>query len=75
MVLCILMCSVFPNVLCIVTYSKSLDLKDLGSISNGNAEDYKDYGSPCLSSIHKVSIICITLSGLGKELLVSRQAR
>lgn len=63
-----------PNVLCILGFSKTLDRKDLGSISYGIAEHYKDDSFLYLSSIQNVSSIYITLSGLGKEVLVSRQA-
>ena len=40
-----------PYVLGILTFPKTLDRKDLGSISNGIAEDYKDHNLPCLSHI------------------------
>ena len=63
-----------PNVLGILTFSRTLDRKDLGSISNGIAEDYyKDDNFPCLYHIQKLYSTCITLSDLDKELLVTRQ--
>ena len=62
-----------PYVLGILTFPKTLDRKDLGSISNGIAEAYKGHSLPCLSGIQKVFCFCITLSGMCKELLVPRQ--
>ena len=48
-----------PNVLGILTFSKTLDRKDLGSTSNGITEDYKHHSFPCLSLNQKVPSICI----------------
>ena len=43
--------------LCILTFSKTVDRNDLGSILNEVAEGYKGHIFPWLSAIQKISSI------------------
>ena len=64
----------FNIVLCILTFQRLLtEERIFSSISNGIHEAYKHHSLPCLSGI-QFSNFCITFSGMGKELLVPKQA-